>query len=64
IVSHEYDFLARTTRHIYSMQKGRIVYDGDSSTLHSHYHRHLMGGFSHHHASLHQTHGPHTDRGT
>ncbi|MBW2112905.1 MAG: energy-coupling factor ABC transporter ATP-binding protein, partial [Deltaproteobacteria bacterium] len=38
IVSHEYDFLARTTRHIYSMQKGRIVYDGDSSTLHSHYH--------------------------
>ncbi|MCJ7594134.1 MAG: energy-coupling factor ABC transporter ATP-binding protein, partial [Desulfobacterales bacterium] len=31
IVSHEYDFLARTTRDIYSVQNGQIVYDGDSS---------------------------------
>jgi cobalt/nickel transport system ATP-binding protein len=53
IVSHEYDFLARTTRDIYSVQNGQIVYDGDSSTLHSHYHRHLMGKFGHHHSTLH-----------
>ena len=53
IVSHEYDFLARTTRDIYSVQNGQIVYDGGSSALHSHYHRHLMGKFSHHHATLH-----------
>jgi len=53
IVSHEYDFLARTTRDIYSVQNGQIVYDGDSSALHSHYHRHLMGKLSHHHATLH-----------
>ena len=53
IVSHEYDFLARTTRDIYSVQNGQIVYDGDSSALHSHYHKHLMGKFRHHHAPLH-----------
>jgi len=53
IVSHEYDFLARTTRDIYSVQNGQIAYDGDSSTLHSHYHRHLMGKFEHHHSTLH-----------
>ena len=49
IVSHEYDFLARTTRHIYSMQKGKIFYDGDSSNLHSHYHRHPGGKVPHDH---------------
>jgi len=52
IVSHEYDFLAQTTREIYSMQNGQIVYNGDSSTLHSHYHQHLMGKISHHHETL------------
>jgi cobalt/nickel transport system ATP-binding protein len=53
IVSHEYDFLARTTHDIYSVQNGQIVYNGDSSALHSHYHKHLMGEFGHHHARLH-----------
>jgi len=53
IVSHEYDFLARTTHDIYSEQNGQIVYNGDSSALHSHYHKHLMGEFGHHHARLH-----------
>ncbi|MDM8551245.1 ABC transporter ATP-binding protein [Desulfobacterales bacterium HSG2] len=49
IVSHEYDFLAATTRNIYSMREGRIIYNGDSSTLHSHYHSHPMGGHPHDH---------------
>lgn len=40
IVSHEYDFLAGTTQKIYSMNAGQIVFDGDSSTLHSHLHKH------------------------
>jgi len=53
IVSHEYDFLAQTTREIYGIHDGRISYHGDSNTLHSHYHKHLMGKFRHHHATLH-----------
>jgi len=53
IVSHEYDFLARTTRDIYSVQNGQIVYDGDSSALHSHYHRHVTARTPHHHRALH-----------
>ena len=47
IVSHEFDSLARTTRDICSMEGGRIVYNGDSAMLHSHYHRH-PGGTVHH----------------
>jgi len=49
IVSHEYDFLARTTRKIYSMKAGRIVFDGDASTLHAHLHRHPAAGYPHDH---------------
>ena len=52
IVSHEYDFLAQTTHNIYSVQNGQIVYNGGSSTLHSHYHKHLMGKFKHRHETL------------
>jgi len=51
IVSHEYDFLADTTRSIYQMKKGRIIYNGDSSVLHRHYHRHALGGVPHSHES-------------
>ncbi|MCP4351963.1 MAG: ABC transporter ATP-binding protein [Desulfobacterales bacterium] len=42
IVSHEYDFLASTTRNIYSMNKGCITYNGNSDIFHSHFHRHPM----------------------
>ena len=52
IVSHEYDFLARTTRDIYGVQNGQIVYNGDSSALHSHYHKHPIGKFRHRHETL------------
>ena len=50
IVSHEYDFLARTTQDIYRIESGRILYEGDSTTLHSHYHRHPAGEVPHEHA--------------
>ena len=52
IVSHEYDFLARTTRDVYGMQNGQIIHNGDSSALHSHYHKHLVGKLKHRHATL------------
>jgi cobalt/nickel transport system ATP-binding protein len=63
IVSHEYDFLAATTRNIYSMQEGRILYNGDSSALHSHYHRHPMGGHPHEHNPSTGSHNPSTGSG-
>lgn len=47
IVSHEYDFLAGTTRKIYSMKGGQIVFNGDASTLHGHLHRHPVAGHPH-----------------
>jgi cobalt/nickel transport system ATP-binding protein len=49
IVSHEYDFLARTTRDIYSMHGGKIQYNGKSENLHSHYHSHPHGTVPHSH---------------
>jgi len=50
IVSHEYDFLARATRLIYSIHEGRIVFNGDSSKIHSHYHVHPAGSIPHKHS--------------
>jgi len=50
IVSHEYDFLALTTRLIYSFHEGRIVFDGDASKIHSHYHSHPAGSVPHRHS--------------
>ncbi len=42
IVSHEYDFLAETTRRICSMNEGQIHYDGGSDALHVHFHKHHL----------------------
>lgn len=49
IVSHEYDYLARATRTIYTMQKGKIAYCCDSANLHAHYHSHPAGQVPHEH---------------
>ncbi len=49
IVSHEYDFLVKTTLEIYSIQRGAVIYNGDSKVLHSHYHAHPTGDIVHHH---------------
>lgn len=56
-VSHEYDFLARTTRQIFSLQQGKIRFTGSSADLHSHYHIHSAGTVPHGHAHSHP--GPH-----
>ena len=47
IVSHEYDFLAATTRKIYSMEAGQLRLNGDASILHDHHHRHLQARHPH-----------------
>jgi cobalt/nickel transport system ATP-binding protein len=49
IVSHEYDFLSRTTSEFFSMQGGTIQYKGRSENLHSHYHSHPHGKIPHTH---------------
>ncbi|MDZ7833434.1 MAG: ABC transporter ATP-binding protein [Desulfobacterales bacterium] len=52
IVSHEYDFLARTTRNFFSMRQGQVFDAGDSSKLHTHIHAHIEGGLPHKHRNL------------
>ena len=52
IVSHEYDFLARTTQSIYAVQDGKILFNGESSALHSHLHIHSGGRTPHAHGPL------------
>ena len=42
IVSHEYEFLAATTDKIYSMDAGKIHYNGAADSLHGHSHKHLL----------------------
>ncbi len=49
MVSHEYDYLARTTKNIYTLEKGRIEYCCDSRDLHTHYHTHPAGRHPHKH---------------
>jgi cobalt/nickel transport system ATP-binding protein len=58
-VSHEYDFLARTTREIFSIRGGKILFNGSSADLHSHYHIHPAGKVPHDHPHSHdQPHPP------
>lgn len=49
IASHEYDFLARTTKNIYKMEQGQIFFAGDAARLHPHYHIHAAGDVPHQH---------------
>ncbi len=49
MVSHEYDYLARTTKSIYTLEKGRIHFRCDSRELHTHYHAHPAGRHPHKH---------------
>ncbi|WP_461210558.1 energy-coupling factor ABC transporter ATP-binding protein [Desulfocurvus sp. DL9XJH121] len=48
IISHDYDFLARTTRDIYAMHAGMIAFDGQTAT-HQHVHAHVHGQVPHTH---------------
>lgn len=49
IVSHEYDYLARTTRTIYTLNNGKLEYCCNSEDLHAHYHSHPAGKLPHEH---------------
>jgi cobalt/nickel transport system ATP-binding protein len=48
LISHEFDFLSKTTRHIYTMDGGRICFDQELD-IHTHEHAHLMGRQPHRH---------------
>jgi cobalt/nickel transport system ATP-binding protein len=49
VVSHEYEYLARTTQKIYIMKEGCIRYACDAEHLHTHYHVHPAGELPHEH---------------
>ncbi|BBO70284.1 energy-coupling factor ABC transporter ATP-binding protein [Desulfosarcina alkanivorans] len=48
LISHEFDFLSQTARHIYTMEGGRIRFDQELH-VHTHQHAHLMGKQPHRH---------------
>lgn len=48
IISHEFDFVSRIARHIYTMQDGRIIMDQEIH-VHTHDHAHLLGKYAHRH---------------
>ena len=48
IISHDYDFLAQTTKKQYLMSKGRLVFD-PSVVMHKHVHVHPLGHVPHKH---------------
>lgn len=48
LISHEFDFLSKTARHIYTMDGGRIRFD-EELHIHTHQHAHLMGKQPHRH---------------
>lgn len=50
LISHEYDFLARTTDYVHYIKDGRIVAD-EGGAIHSHFHVHRFGKYPHQHSS-------------
>ena len=48
LISHEFDFLSRTARHIYTLEDGRICLD-EELQIHTHQHAHLVGDQPHKH---------------
>jgi cobalt/nickel transport system ATP-binding protein len=48
LISHEFDFISKTARHIYTMQDGRIRMDQEIH-VHTHDHAHLLGKYPHRH---------------
>lgn len=51
VISHDFDFLARTTDHVYSLAHGHIHFDGPT-TLHEHVHAHTHGHLPHRHGPV------------
>ncbi len=48
LISHDFDFLTRATRHIYAVENGRILTDQPVS-VHQHTHAHIHGEVPHRH---------------
>lgn len=48
VISHEYDFLSKTTDHIYTMENGQILMD-EELHIHVHEHAHRVGHQPHRH---------------
>jgi cobalt/nickel transport system ATP-binding protein len=48
LISHEFDFISKVARHIYTMENGRIHTDQELH-VHTHDHAHLMGKVPHRH---------------
>ncbi len=48
IVSHDWDFLARTTKKLFVMEGGELI-EADMDILHKHYHAHPYGYLEHEH---------------
>ncbi|MBC8317732.1 MAG: ABC transporter ATP-binding protein [Desulfobulbaceae bacterium] len=48
IISHDWDFLEKTTREVYVIEKGRIT-QCEKASLHEHHHAHVYGDHPHHH---------------
>ncbi|MFH1982179.1 MAG: ABC transporter ATP-binding protein [Pseudomonadota bacterium] len=48
LISHEFDFLSKTARHIYTLDQGRILLD-EELHIHTHHHAHSMGKRPHRH---------------
>lgn len=48
VISHEFEFLSRTTEHAYTMENGRILTD-EEVHFHTHQHAHKMGHHPHRH---------------
>ncbi len=51
IVSHDYDFLIKTTTRIYGMENQGIIDGGDTAIMHQHFHHHDLGDMPHKHSS-------------
>lgn len=49
IVSHNYNFLCRTSTSIYGIFDKTLHFEGESAAFHPHYHKHSMGNIPHNH---------------
>jgi len=48
IISHDWDFLEKTTQEVYAIEKGSVR-QCERACLHEHHHTHLFGDHPHHH---------------
>ena len=48
IISHDWDFLEKTTQEVYAIEKGTVA-QCERACLHEHHHAHPYGDHPHHH---------------